>query len=284
LTGDAEAGRGRSAPDGSRQIELWCVDLQAAASALDAVERRTPRLAPSDRERAAAFTDKRVAAERLATYIALRILIERGAGADWRAVPLQRGTYGKPHLENAPVAFSYSHAPGVALVGIASSGAGCSAVGVDIELLRPVRVRAPRRHAVEVAAAGLSDRDALPIGEEARFLQAWVRLESFAKLHGSGVGRLLARLGIMGAHDVTSDDVRARVQRARSEEPATVVHDLHLGEKLFAAVAARLTASVAQPQWLPANVDGIETLLAGHHGGFGVDRGAVAGQKGAGGA
>ena len=284
MSRDAGVRRGHSARDGSAQIELWCVDLQAAASALDAIERQTPRLAPSDRDRAAAFTDKSVAAERLATYIALRILIERAAGIQWRGVPLQRGAHGKPHLENAPVAFSYSHAPGVALIGVASSGAGCEAIGVDIELVRPVRVRAPRRDAIEVAAAALSDRDALPDGEEARFLQAWVRLESFAKLHGSGVGRLLARFGTMGAHGVTNDDIRARVERARSEEPETAVHDLHLGEKLFAAVAARLTARVAQPRWFPASGGGIEALLAGHHGGFDVDRAGGAGQKGAGGA
>ena len=47
-------------------IELWCVDLTAAAPALHAIEQHTPRLSTDDRARASSFSDddlERIAAQ-----------------------------------------------------------------------------------------------------------------------------------------------------------------------------------------------------------------------------
>jgi 4'-phosphopantetheinyl transferase len=290
LSGKIGAGGDQPAGDGPAQIELWCVDLAAAAPVLDAVERRIPRLAASDRERAEAFSDQDVIAERRATYIALRILIERAGGSHWRGVPLQRGTHGKPHLDNASVSFSYSHATGIALIGITCGRAKCGPIGVDIERARAVHVRVPRRDGIEIAGAALAKGAALPADADARFLQAWVRLEALAKLRGTGVGRLLSKLRLMGGEASTPTEIRSRVESALGEEPAAAVHDLQIDrrigqrEGLFAAVAAPLTVAVAQPQWFPTSVEGIETLLARSRGGLDVDRAGGAGQKGHGGA
>jgi 4'-phosphopantetheinyl transferase len=251
--------RDRRAPrDDLEALEIWCVDLQAAAPALNEIEARTPRLAPADRARTAVFKDAHLAAERMAAYIALRILIERAAGAQWRGVTLLASARGKPHLEGAPVAFSLSHAPGLALIGVGSA----EPIGVDVERARVVRVRAPRRDQIEAAGAVLDVEQALPASGDARLLQAWVRLEAFAKAQGCGIGRLLTKLGIMGATGTTCGKLEARLDALRAEEPATAVRDLPLGEGLFAAVAASPALAWPETNWLPHSVAGIEALLA----------------------
>ncbi len=239
-------------------LEVWCIDLQAAAPALSEIEARTPRLAPADRARASVLKDARLGAERVAAYIALRILIERAAGARWREVPLQQGAHGKPHLEGAPVAFSLSHAPGLALIGVGKA----EPIGVDVERARIVRVRAPRRDQIEAAGTFLSVEQPLPANSDVRLLQAWVRLEAFAKAQGCGIGRLLTRLGIMGGSATACDEIKARLDCLRTEFQAMAVRDLPLGEGLFAAVAAPPAPARPEANWLPHSVAGIDALLA----------------------
>jgi 4'-phosphopantetheinyl transferase len=238
-------------------VELWCADLKTSAPALRELEARTPRLSDWDRQNAAAFADAAAAAEWLATRVALRLLLERAVGAKWRRAPFVRTAHGKPHLQGAPVVFSLSHVAGLALIGLAASGP----IGVDLERARAVRVRPPRRARIEEAGAALNAEQPLPDGEAARFLQAWVRLEAFAKAQGGGIGRLLTRLGIVGAGDVARDVVLQRVEAERAEAPATVARDLRLGEGLFAAVALAPEPTVPEIAWLPTSIDSLHKLL-----------------------
>jgi 4'-phosphopantetheinyl transferase len=246
---------------GIETAELWCVDLSAAVPALHVIEQRTPRLCPADRTRAASFSGARARDEWLATHIALRLLIERAAGARWRGVTFNRAARGKPQLDEAPLGFSISHAPGLALIGLSPRGS----IGVDIERRRPVRIADERRVRIEAAGAALSDA---PLSSEgcARFLQAWVRLEAFAKAEGCGIGRLLTRLGILGV------DATARAQPASAgalaqvlrAEPlfAATVHDVALGPDIFAAAALGGVAVPDKTSWLPVSVEGLEKLTA----------------------
>jgi 4'-phosphopantetheinyl transferase len=246
--------------NGAQTTELWCVDLAAGAPALHTVEQRTPRLSPADHARAAAFSDTRVRAEWLATHIALRLLIERAAGPQWRCVTFDRSERGKPHLGEAQLAFSLSHAPGLALIGLAPRGA----IGVDIERTRPVRIGEARRARIEDAGAALI-AGPLPSEGNARFLQAWVRLEAFAKADGCGIGRLLTRLGILGADGAARIEQRAAseiVAELVRESPHTVVSDLQLGDGVFAAVVVAGTEPPAEVSWLPSSVEGLEKLTA----------------------
>ncbi len=169
-----------------------------------------------------------------------------------------RTAQGKPHLEGAPVVFSLSHAPGLALIGVGSGGI----IGVDVERARPVRVRDPRRGHIEAAASVLNEEQALLGDEDARFLQAWVRLEAFAKAQGCGVGRLLTRFGIMGGGGAERVDIRQRVGSARAEMPGVAVCDLRLGEGLFAALALGPAQVLPEIAWLPQTVGGLERLVA----------------------
>ncbi len=238
-------------------LELWRVDLQAAGPALREIEDRTPRLSHSDRHDLAAFTDAHIASERHAAHVALRLVLERAAGAQWRGVAFTRTAHGKPHLQGAPAVFSLSHAPGLALIAVGSSGI----VGVDVERARPVRIRAPRRGHIEDSARALNRKQALPDEEGARFLQAWVRLEAFAKAQGCGVGRLLTRFGIMGGGGAASGDILQRVEQARAEMPGVALSDLALGDGLFGALAVGPARPAPAISRLPESIGGLERLV-----------------------
>lgn len=243
--------------EGSREPQLWCVDLEAAGAALREMEGRARRLSDWDRQNAAAIADKEAAAQWLAAHAALRLLLERSLGAHWRGVPFARRPNVRPDLEDAPVAFSLSHVAGLALIGLTLDGD----IGVDLERARPVRVRAPRRGLIETAGAALNAGKPLPEDGDARFLQAWVRLEAFAKAQGCGIGRLLTRLGIVGGRDVASPVLVQRVAAARAEARAGAVHDLAIGPGLFAAVALAPAQVVPEVRWLPTRLDGLNELL-----------------------
>ncbi len=239
--------------------ELWCVDLAAAGAALHTLEERTPRLSAADRARAADLSDLVVRAEWVATHIALRLLIERAAGTQWRRAALVRSERGKPHLPGTPLAFSISHAPGLALIGLAPRGR----IGVDIERARRVRVGEARRARIEEAGAALT-AEPLPSEGNARFLQAWVRLEALAKADGCGIGRLLTRLGILGV----SDEVRGgqasagdMVAALLAGEAPPSVRDLQLGDGVYAAAASVGVEAVGAPAWLPTRVESLEKLM-----------------------
>lgn len=242
------------------QPELWCVDLVAATPALLAVENNTPHLSDAEVDRAASISDPKLRDEWLAAHIALRLLIVRAGGAEWRRRTFTREERGKPVLPGAPVAFSLSHARGIALIGLARRGV----IGVDVERARLVRIDAARRERIREAGAGMAAAR-LPLGDDAAFLQAWVRLEAFAKAEGCGIGRLLTRLGIMGADAKThlsAADMRTRGAALAAESPAGTVRDLQLGEGTFAAVAFSGEALQCPVSWLPTEIEAIERLDA----------------------
>ncbi len=238
-------------------LELWRVDTLAAGPALHALEVSVPLLSDWERRRAAEFADTAQAEEWLAAHIALRVVLERVLGDAARGVSFARAALGKPRLEGAPVAFSLSHIPGLALIALSRGGT----VGVDVERLRAVRVREPRRARLEAAGAALNQSLPLPAAGDARFLQAWVRLEALAKAEGYGLGRLLARLGISGDRAGRDEDLRARVESALAESAIATICDVELGEGLFAAVACGPSRAVPEAFRLPASKGALRALL-----------------------
>ncbi len=239
-------------------LELWGVDTQAAGPALRALEQSVPLLSDLERHHATTFADAAQAQEWLAAHIALRVVLERAVGKAARGVTFARAAHGKPRLEGVPVAFSLSHIPGLALIALARSGV----VGVDLERARPVRVREPRRTRIEAAGAALNPGAPLPASGEARFLQAWVRLEALAKAEGCGVGRLLARLGISGEGAAAEGDFRARIDGILAGTQVAATCDVALGEGLFAAVASGPARAVPDVLWLPAGKSALRGMLA----------------------
>jgi len=245
--------------DNAAIIELWLVDLERCAPALAALERDTPRLADADRERAAQLAHERERRHRLAAYTALRVLLERRAGAGVRGAPLLRAPGGKPGLAGGSIEYSLSHTDGLALIGM---GAGCGAIGVDLERARPVRMSPRARGEICAIAAGLGG--GLRTGPGRAFLQAWARLEAFAKARGRGVARTLADMGQRGHGGRLQPVPPARLEataRRVAREAGLAVRDLHLGPGLHAALAAPRGARHAVPRAFPSDLAGITSLI-----------------------
>jgi 4'-phosphopantetheinyl transferase len=241
-------------------IELWLVDLEAAAPALEALERDLPRLSGDDRARALKFNDAHERRSRLVAYMALRVLLERMVGAEARGQSLVRGPAGKPRLEADGPAFSLSHTRGRALIGVARSGA----VGVDLEMARTLRMSRRRRAEILAAAAGLADapRGDDPASDEA-LLRAWCRLEAFAKARGEGLSHLLGELGLRqaGGRQLADGQIFAAARRVAYQAGLDIA-DINLPHSLYGAVAAPNLLRPPRPRRFPLDVDAIGRILS----------------------
>ena len=237
-------------------VELWFVDLNTSSAALDAVERQTPRLAASELKKISASASVKAAAERRTAYIALRVLIERFWGPDWRTTPYTLTGSGKPTIKGLGGSFSLAHVDRYALIGLARTGT----IGVDLEPDRQPTVSDERRLRIENAAIALAQGAALPLPRQMRFLQAWVRLEAVAKADGRGIGRLLTGLGVIGADPASGPGFIESY--ARDVSARFWVQDVQVGEGCLAAIALDgQVPSLQPPLKLPSTVAEIEALL-----------------------
>lgn len=239
-------------------IELWLVDLERCAAALEECERDVPRLAADDLDRAGGIRDDHERRRRLAAHTALRVLLERMAGAGVRRQPFLRDPGGKPRLDDRSVAFSLSHTQGLALIGVTRS----LSVGVDLEVVRPVKVARRRLDEISAVGAGLGHEPLLDRGTDRAFLQAWARMEAFAKADGRGVARTLADLGLRGkGRHLPLARVEAAA-RCLAIHAGLTAYDLELPPRLFGAVAATRQAHPTRVRLLPQDRAGLEQLLA----------------------
>jgi 4'-phosphopantetheinyl transferase len=232
------------------------VDVERTAPALAELERDTPRLTAQDRRRALAIKDPNEQQQRLAVYTALRVLLERMAGARAGRQPFIRSASGKPRLAASSVKFSLSHIEGYALIGLTRSGE----IGVDLERERPLRISPRRRDELIAVAEGLAGRHLSGRSEVARFLQAWSRLEAFAKAQGQGIGSTLADLGLRSGRARSLTELEAAATCCARDAGLTV-RDIPLDPGLYAAAALE-KAGRLQPAWLPADRAGLERLLS----------------------
>jgi 4'-phosphopantetheinyl transferase len=172
---------------------------------------------------------------------------------------------GKPRLADGSVAFSLSHSDGLALIGVKRAGE----IGVDLERARSVRVSAHHQRLIMAAGRGLG---AMPLSAEdvgeaprqAAFLQAWSRLEAFAKVRGRGLARLLADVGARGHRGGSGTATPARVEAAARRligEAGMKVHDLKLPAGLHGAVALGQSARVPRVRSFPVDRPTITRLL-----------------------
>jgi phosphopantetheinyl transferase len=238
--------------------ELWLVDLIEAAPVLEALERETPRLSDEDRRRALSLRDADERQQRLAAYGALRIALERWGGARARRTAYRRNASGSPSLAGMP-AFSLSHVDGVALIGVTPA----PAIGVDLERERRVRVSARRRQEILAAGAGLAGAVGNAPPTDRNFLQAWVRLEAYAKAQGESLGRVLDDLQLRSpgrrAHSLANIEAGARQQAQRR---GLRVIDLALAASLLGAVALERAVSPPRLRRFPADLGGVHRLLS----------------------
>lgn len=236
-----------------REMELWLVDLQACAAALEHVEAATPRLSEACECQLATMAVADARRDRRLTHIALRIALERKLGPSVRGIAFARSASGEPSLPDHNASFSIAHTPGLAVIAIAGAGP----IGIDIEKSRIVRMPALRRAPIEAeairlaAGAPLGGRDA-----DERFLRAWVRIEAVAKARGTGVGPLLETVRPRSAGGQTPAPDLA----APADALAVLVHDLATAPGTYAAVAFSGSGPPPQLARFPAEADAIEAL------------------------
>ncbi len=239
-------------------MELWLVDLDRSAAALEALERETPRLASQDRTRAHALDDASERRHRIAAYTALRILLERMAGPAIRGRPFVRGPAGKPHLTGSSARFSLSHTDGLALIGVARA----HDIGVDLEMARKVRLSERRRDEMIAAASGLAAKPLDSTVSDAAFLQAWSRLEAYAKALGHGLARTLVDLGLRNRRlSVPLSEIEAAARR-HAQLTGLRVRDVKLPHGHFGALAAAGHMRTPQLRRFPAERKGLHKLVA----------------------
>ena len=239
-------------------IELWLVDLGEVAPALQALERAVPRLAADDRARAFRLADARARRYRLAAYMALRIVLERAAGPRVRGARLLRGPGGKPRLAAGNIAFSLSHAGGLALIGVTTA----RAIGVDLERTRPIRMSGRRREETVAVGAGLAGAPMGDATSDAAVLQAWCRLEAFAKAHGWGLDAVLGDLGLreLRGRELPPANIEAAA-RGLARTVGIRVGDVRLPPGLHGAIALGGAARLPRVRNFPTNLRAILGLL-----------------------
>jgi phosphopantetheinyl transferase len=237
--------------------ELWLVDLKETAPVLEALERETPRLSDDDRRRALCLRDAEERRLRLAAYGALRIALERWGGERARRTAYRRNRSGSPSLAGMP-AFSLSHADNLALIGVTPS----RAIGVDLERERRVRVSARRRQEILAAGAGLGCDVVNGPPTDRNFLQAWVRLEAYAKAQGESLGRVLDDLQLRapGRRALSLADIEGWSRR-QARRRALCVVDLAMPANLLGAVALEVAVRPPELRRFPADLGGVRRLL-----------------------
>jgi 4'-phosphopantetheinyl transferase len=237
--------------------ELWLVDLERAAPALEELEAAVPRLSPDDRRQVRHIGDLRARRHRLAAYAALRIALERMAGPGVRGARFVRSPAGKPSLARGRVAFSLSHSGGFALIGVTRYGA----IGVDLEPTRNVRMSSHHQGSIVAAGRGLAAQGGGVTARPLAFLQAWSRLEAFAKADGRGLARLLADVGMRGEAGrlATPATIEASARQV-AEATGLKVCDLKLPQGLFGAVALARPASLPRVRSFPVDRPAIARL------------------------
>jgi 4'-phosphopantetheinyl transferase len=231
-------------------LEIWYADLAQDSARLRNVARAHDLLPPS--EPGTADTP------RLTAHAALRIVLAGHIGIAEARRPFRIAPGGKPTLavSSPPLEFSLAHCETAALIAISYDGP----VGVDLETPRPLRIADGRCAALIDAAIALAPETALPDGPgDARFLQAWTRLEALAKATGEGIGALLERLrrgeALVAEALPGSRALRVRDVTVRSASP------------YFAAVAGTspslATSVAAETISLPLDRKSLEQLLTG---------------------
>jgi 4'-phosphopantetheinyl transferase len=240
-------------------MELWLVDLDAAAPALEALERDVPRLSTDDRERARRLSDPTEQRFRLTTYLALRVVLERSAGSAVRGQRFARSARGKPRLDGDGPAFSFSHTQRLALIAVA----GLPAIGVDLEESRSLAMSPRRREEILAVGSGLSARLPGSAGSDAAVLRAWCRLEAYAKARGQGVSRVLTELGLRETcgRGLAIADIEAGA-RQLARETGLAVHDVRLPTGLHGAVAYAGAVAAPRLRRFPTDAAAIDRLLA----------------------
>src|SRR2546421_2494939 len=166
-------------------LDLWYVDLDVSADAPDCFRHW---LADDELDRAQRFHSDLNRTRYVVGRIALRRVLADRLGCSPAAVRFSYGRNGKPMLEGARghLEFNLAHSGGDAVIALTE----CAAVGVDIELLRPV----PDAESLARLVFSDAERRELELARDpaSAFLNGWTRKEPFVEAHGLRITAPLA--------------------------------------------------------------------------------------------
>jgi 4'-phosphopantetheinyl transferase len=223
-------------------IDIRLVDLDLLGPQLDEIDRHLNLLSDEERswpESAVPEQSRR----RRAARLALRLLLLQAGATGARGAPLQLDRHGKPELSGSAMAFNVSHSGGLALIALAREGP----IGIDLEAPRRVALGPARQALIEAAGAVLGTPAP---ASELGFLDAWTRLEAFAKARGSGIGALLTELGITarGVRNLSAARAAARAGEVLAASELAVA-PLALPGSHAGAVCAPAPLLAMPPAW-----------------------------------
>ncbi|MGH1574501.1 4'-phosphopantetheinyl transferase family protein [Methylobacterium sp. P31] len=172
--------------------DVWLIDLAVSPARLDHC---ASVLDEAERDRAARFLRPADRVRYIASHAALRLILAGPLDLDPAEIRLATGAAGKPELAGSArgvLDFNLSHSGQRALVGLAQA----AAIGVDIELVRPIpdAVRIARAHfaADETAILTALPSDAVVPA----FFGLWTRKEAVVKALGAGLSLPLDRFSV----------------------------------------------------------------------------------------
>ncbi len=171
--------------DAPAPFALWRIDLRIEVSNAEEACLSAP-----ERERAARFVFERDRRRYRTAHASMRMLIGKQTGEHPAAIAFREGAFGKPALSGAARwAFNLSHSDDIALLAMhpATAGGALPEIGVDVEVLRPMRASSDlarmnftSSECLELEAADIDGRDLA-------FLRGWTRKEAVLKAIGSGL-------------------------------------------------------------------------------------------------
>ena len=215
----------------SRSIDVWSVDLEAPAAA---VERFASLLAPGETERANRFRFEHLRRHFTVARGALRIFLGRYLGVAPANVELSTGPRGKPAVVAAEaLSFNVSHSGTIAMFAFTRGGE----IGVDVEAMRPMPDLldlANRFFCAEETAELMS----LPAPDRERaFFRCWTRKESYIKAIGEGLHVPLDRFRVTLRPEEGARFVH--IDHDESVAAEWMLHDLQAPATYAAALAYR---------------------------------------------
>ena len=169
------------------EVHVWCVDLDDAPAATSA--RLYEALTPAERKRSAGFRFEQDQRRFAVAHGALRDILQRYLESLPDRMEYVHNAYGKPRLDpeyGHSLEFNLSHSRGLALIGLANT-----AVGVDVEHIRP------ESDLVEIARRFFSPAEAdrlLALPRRLRteaFFGCWTKKEAYLKASGEGLAKPL---------------------------------------------------------------------------------------------
>lgn len=215
------------------EVSVWLIRIDDFADVLESRCQSAKKiLCPCDLEHIRRQPDEQRRRTARATRAALRLVLREHLGPYAASQPIAHGPHGKPLLPSGIGGFSLAHTERTALIAVCDEGS----IGIDLEASRDLSFSDERRAKLLAAARSFAP---VALGDdEFGLLQGWTRLEAVAKVRGSGIGQLLAEVGIWGgSHADRSADAVAAASIELALREGVSVHDLDLPPELFGALA-----------------------------------------------